>query len=78
MTSSVARLTVLNEPVMAWQATAQTGAGEWADSKWTNRTFRVLLEGAHITTSGSTVQLTLRGREGEAYRVRRVSLVRRE
>ena len=51
-------------PVVAWQAVAQTGAGEWAPSKWTNRTFRLLIEGEHITTSGPTVQVTLRGRGG--------------
>ena len=34
VTSPEAILTVLNEPVVAWQAVAQTGAGEWAPSKW--------------------------------------------
>ena len=78
VTSPTAMLTVLNEPVLAWQATAQTGEEPWADSKWTNRTFRILLKGEHITTSGPTVQLTLRGRAGEGYTVQRVSLVRRD
>ena len=78
MTSPAATLTVLNEPVPAWRATAQTGESPWANSKWTNRTFRILLKGEHITTSGSTVQLTLRARAAEAYTVQRVSLVRRD
>ena len=78
VTSGLATLMVLNEPILAWEAAAQTAEGSWADSSWTNRSFRILLEGAHITTSGRTVQLTLRGRTSEAYRVQRVSLVRRE
>ena len=78
VTSPAATLTVLNEPVPAWQATAQTGESPWANSEWTNRTFRILLQGEHITTSGPTVQLTLRGRAAEAYTVQRVSLVRRD
>ena len=78
VTSPAATLTVLNEPVPAWRATAQTGESPWANSKWTNRTFRILLKGEHITTSGSTVQLTLRARAAEAYTVQRVSLVRRD
>ena len=37
-----------------------------------------MLEGAAISTSGSTVQLTFRGRTSGSYTVERVSLIRRE
>ena len=39
---------------------------------------RVLLDGGNITTSGSTVQLTLRGRSSGTYTVQGLSIVQRE
>ena len=39
---------------------------------------RVLLDGRSITTSGSTVQLTLRGRSSSSYTVEGLSIVQRE
>ena len=62
----------------AWSAENQSPSGSWVDSSWDLLSFRVLLHGSQITTSGSTVQLTLRGRSSGSYTVQRVSLVRRE
>jgi len=65
-------------PVVAWTATDQNPGGNWSNSGWDNRSFRILMEGTSITISGSTVQLTLRGRSAESYTVQRVSLVQRD
>ena len=48
-------------PVVAWTAAGQNSGGSWTNSSWANRSFRILLDGAAITATGSTVQLTLRG-----------------
>lgn len=64
--------------VVAWEADAQNARGNWSNSGWANRSFRILLKGNAITTTGSTVQLTLRGRTSGSYTVQRVSLVRRD
>jgi len=65
-------------PVTAWTAAAQIPSSSWTTSGWDNRSFRVLLAGSSITTSGSTVQLTLQGRTSGNYTVQRVSIVRRD
>ena len=78
VTSNPATLTVLEEAVVAWEASAQNSGGSWSNSSWENRSFRVLLKGGSITTSGSPVQLTLRGRNSGSYTVERVSVVQRE
>ena len=76
--SEPAILTVLPSPVVAWTAADQNSGGSWANSSWDNRCFRILLDGTFITTSGSTVQLTLRGRSTGSYTVQRMSLVQRD
>jgi hypothetical protein len=82
VTSAPAILTVLpsggGTPVVAWTAADQNSGGSWANSGWADRSFRILLDGAFITTSGSTVQLTLRGRSSGSYTVQRMSLVQRD
>ena len=78
VTSTAATLTVFEESVVAWAATTQNSGGSWSNSGWSNRSFRVLLKGSAITTSGSPVQLVLRGRSSGSYTVERVSLVQRE
>ncbi len=65
-------------PVVAWTAAEQNPGGNWTNSGWDNRSFRILLDGTAITTTGSTVQLTLQGRESSSYAVERVSLVQRD
>ena len=65
-------------PVISWSSDVQNAAGRWANSGWANRSFRILLKGSAITTTGSTVQLTLRGRTSGSYTVQRVSLVQRD
>ena len=65
-------------PVVAWEAAGQNSGGSWSNSGWSNRSFRVLLKGSAITTSGSPVQLVLRGRSSGSYTVERVSVVQRE
>ncbi len=65
-------------PVKTWSAVDQIPGGNWTDSTWDNRSFRNLLEGTSITTNGSIVQLTLRGRSSDSYTIQRVSLVQRE
>ncbi|MCA9422830.1 MAG: hypothetical protein KC592_17560, partial [Nitrospira sp.] len=65
-------------PVIAWTAADQNPSGSWRNSTWANRSFRVLLAGSAITTNGTTVQLTLRGRPSGNYTVQRASLVQRE
>ncbi len=76
--SSGNTITVVDAPVVAWKATDQNPGGSWEDSGWANRSFRVLLDGSAITSSGSTIQLTLRGRSSGNYTIQRVSLVRRD
>ena len=78
VTSAAATLNVLGEPAVAWEAVAQNPTGTWRSSGWSDRSFRVLLDGALISASGTTVQLTLRGRWSGSYNVQRVSLVRRD
>ena len=83
MTSATATLTVNpggggGPPIEAWTAVGQNPGGSWTDSNWELRSFRILLKGTAITASGSTVQLTLRGRSAGNYTVQRVSLVRRD
>ena len=78
VTSSTATLTVLEQAAFSWEAAAQNPGGSWSNSGWSDRSFRVLLDGDFITTSGSTVRVVLRGRTSGSYRVERVSLVRRE
>ena len=81
VTSSSATLTVQqgsSPPNVAWEASEQNSGGSWNNSSWDNRSFRVLLKGASITTSGSSVQLRLRGRSSGSYTVERVSLVKRD
>ena len=63
--------------MVAWTAADQNPSGSWTNSSWSNRSFRVLLDGSAITTSGTTVQLTLRGRTSGNYTLQRVSLVER-
>jgi PKD repeat protein len=65
-------------PVVVWTAANQNSGGSWSNSGWDNRSFRILLDGTFITTSGSTVQLTLRGRSSGSYTVQRMSLVQRD
>ena len=65
-------------PGVAWSAVNQGPSGSWTDSSWDLRSFRILLKGSVITASGSTVQLTLKGRSSGNYTLQRVSLVRRE
>ena len=64
-------------PVMAWTAAGQNLGGNWTNSGYNNMSFRVLLEGAVISASGSTVQLTLRGRTSGSYTMENISLVKR-
>ena len=83
VTSATATLTVNpggggGLPIEAWTAVGQNPGGSWTDSNWELRSFRILLKGTAITASGSTVQLTLRGRSAGNYTVQRVSLVRRD
>ena len=80
VTSAEATLTVNaggGTPVTAWEASGQNPSGSWRNSGFNNRTFRVLLKGSAITTSGSTVQVTLRGRTSGSYTVENLSLVER-
>ncbi|MDT7041244.1 InlB B-repeat-containing protein [Candidatus Nitronereus thalassa] len=65
-------------PVVAWEAATQNPSGVWNNSGVTNRTFRMLLQGAQITESGATVQLTLRGRTSGSYTLQRLSLLQRD
>ncbi|MDT7041602.1 Ig-like domain-containing protein [Candidatus Nitronereus thalassa] len=65
-------------PEIAWEATHQNTGASWTNSSWHDRSFRVLLDGAAITRSGTTVQLTLHGRSSGNYTLQRVSLVRRD
>ena len=76
--SARATLSVLDAPIAAWEAVAQNAGGSWTNSSWPNRSFRILLDGGFITTTGPMVQLTLRGRTSGSYTVQRVSLVQRE
>ena len=62
---------------MAWEASSQISGGSWSDSSWSDRSFRILLDGKFINASGSTVQLTLQGRKSRSYKVQRISLVQR-
>jgi hypothetical protein len=82
VTSAPATLTVNasgGAPVLAWRAGLQNPSGAWTDSSFDNRSFRVLLEGDVISTSGSTVQVTLRGRNsGSSYTMENISLVQRD
>ena len=78
VTSNPATLSVFEDLVFAWEASEQNSGGSWSNSGWANRSFRVLLKGSAITTSGSPVQLTLRGRSSGSYTVERVSLVQRD
>jgi Divergent InlB B-repeat domain len=77
-TTITATFSTPTTPEIAWQATQQNAGGKWNNSGWDNRSFRVLLDGDAITRSGSTVQLTLRGRSSGSYTIHRVSLVRRD
>jgi len=64
-------------PVVAWTAAGQNPGGTMTNSTFDNRSFRVLLEGAVISTSGSTVRLTFRGRSSGTYSMENISLVQR-
>jgi len=68
---------VTSTAVTAWTAAEQNPGGSWKNSGFDNRSFRILLEGAAISTSGSTVQLTLRGRSSGTYTIQNISLVQR-
>jgi hypothetical protein len=79
--SRAAALTVLpttGAPLVSWTAVDQNPGGNWSNSGWSDRSFRILIDGASITTGGSSVQITLRGRSSGSYTVQRVSLVHRE
>ncbi len=78
VTSAPATLTVNAAPVTAWEAAVQNPAGIWRDSGFDDRTFRTLLKGTAITTSGSPVQVTFRGRTSGSYTLENLSLVPRE
>ena len=42
-------------PIAAWEAVAQNAGGSWTNSSWPNRSFRILLDGGFITTTGPMV-----------------------
>jgi hypothetical protein len=64
-------------PVTAWEAAVQNPTGIWRDSGFDNRTFRTLVKGSAITTSGAPVQVTFRGRTSGSYTLENISLVQR-
>ena len=66
------------EPVLAWEAAGQNAGGSWSNSGWDHRSFRILLDGDFISTGGSSVQLTFRGRTAGSYTIQGISLVQRD
>ncbi len=76
--SSSASVWAQSSTVASWTAESQTPGGGWSNSGWDNRSFRILLEGTSVISSGSSVQITLRGRTSGSYTVQRVSLAKRD
>ena len=76
--SSSASAWAQSSTVASWTAESQTPGGGWSNSGWDNRSFRILLEGTSVISSGSSVQITLRGRTSGSYTVQRVSLAKRD
>jgi len=65
-------------PNLLWSAQAQNAGGSWANSGWSNNSYRVLIEGSKIATGGSNIVLKLLGRTSGEYKLNRVSLVARD
>jgi len=76
-TSSDTITVTSSDIVQVWSATAQTGDSAFKESVVTY-CVRLLIEGDHVTQSGSTVRLGFQGRSSGGYTIRKVSVAERD
>jgi len=61
----------------AWSATEQTGDYTWKNSSVT-RCLRLLIEGSSINQAGTTIRLGFKGRSSGDYKIKKVSIAKRD